>query len=135
MAAQLIEGVASQQERQVLTELYRGLLENNKADVDSFSPGARSVYGLLSGPKLADVPALIDGLPAGTLASLRSISPSTRIGDLKARVLIMHDRQDDLVPSEESRRLAGSLGPYQIIRYTEFAFFQHVHPPMPVGAL
>ena len=135
VAAQLIEGVASQQERQVLTELYRGSFPNIKADVDSFSPGARSVYGLLSGPKLADVPALIDGLPAGTLASLRSISPSTRIGDLKARVLIMHDRQDDLVPSEESRRLADSLGPDQVIRYTEFAFFQHVDPTRPVGPL
>jgi hypothetical protein len=50
-------------------------------------------------------------------------------------VFIMHDRQDSLVPSDESRRLADALDPEQISRYTAFAFFQHLDPTRPVGKL
>ena len=135
VAAQLIEGIADRHEREVLTGRYLGSTLLGEGDVDAFSREALAVHSLLDRPKLAEVPALIDDLAIETLASIRRISPSTNIGDLKAKVLIMHDRQDSLVPSEESRRLADSLPPDQVLRYTEFAFFQHVDPTRPVGPL
>ena len=39
-------------------------------------------------------------------------------------MLIMHDRADRLVPSEESRRLADRLGSASDTYHTEFSFFQ-----------
>jgi dipeptidyl aminopeptidase/acylaminoacyl peptidase len=72
-------------------------------------------------------------LPDSTLASLKALSPRTRIGDLRARILIMHDREDDLVPSEESRRLADALAGSQNAYHTEFSLFQHVDPTRTVS--
>ena len=39
-------------------------------------------------------------------------------------MLIMHDRADRLVPSEESRRLADALGDDAGTYFTEFSLFQ-----------
>ena len=66
----------------------------------------------------------MEELSTETLDSLALISPSTHIDRLKARVLIMRDRGDRLVPSEESRRLADALGPGSNVYYTEFSSFQ-----------
>jgi dipeptidyl aminopeptidase/acylaminoacyl peptidase len=63
------------------------------------------------------------------------VSPSTNVGRLMAPVLIMHDREDDAVPVEESRRLYEVLRPRGDVTYTEFSFFQHVDPTrrVPIG--
>ncbi len=134
VAAQLIEGVASQHERDILTDFSQRVAIPEEALL-SLSKNAQAVYGLLAEPELVEVPALISDLHGDTLKSLEMISPSSRIGDLKAQVFIMHDRQDSLVPSDESRRLADALDPEQISRYTAFAFFQHLDPTRPVGKL
>lgn len=133
VAAQLIEGITSRREQEVISGIFYGTTTYDQADIGALSRDARTVLAILSGPELEEVQSLINDLPAATLESVRRISPSTRIADLKAKVLIMHDRQDDLVPSEESRRLVDSLDADQVLRYTEFAFFQHVDPTRPVG--
>ena len=78
-------------------------------------------------------PTVIEMLSTQTLASLAAISPSTRIEDLDARILIMHDREDDLVPSEESRRLADALGNGHRVYHTELSLVQHVDPTRTVS--
>ena len=55
--------------------------------------------------------------------SARSL-PSTNIDKLSARALIMHDRADLLVPSEESRRMAEALSGRGDVYHTEFSLFQ-----------
>jgi len=55
------------------------------------------------------------------------------IGDLNARALIMSDREDKLVPSEESRRLAEDLDGRGNVYHTEFSLFDHVTPGKTVG--
>ena len=93
----------------------------------------RTVHKLLSGVELDEARRLVDSLPESTLETLASISPKTTIGDLKARVLIMHDREDGLVPAAESRRLAEALAERGDVRHTEFSLFQHLDPTKPVG--
>ena len=90
----------------------------------SAAPGAAAVFRLARGVPIGEVDSLMEQLSPGTLESLAPISPSTRLDGLKARVLIMHDRADRLVPSEESRRLADALGPGSDVYYTEFSSFQ-----------
>ena len=72
-------------------------------------------------------------LPERALADLAAISPSEGIDRLSARTLIMHDRQDDLVPSEESRRMAEAMRAGGDVYYTEFSFFHHVDPTRPAS--
>ncbi len=62
-------------------------------------------------------------------------SPETYIEGLTAPVLVMHDRNDALVPSAESRRLVAALGDRGDVRYTEFSLFQHVDPTRSLGPL
>ena len=45
----------------------------------------------------------------------------------------MHDREDALVPSEESRRLANALPAENEAYHTEFSLFQHLDPTRPVS--
>jgi hypothetical protein len=59
---------------------------------------------------------------------METISPSSNIDNLKARALIMHDRDDQLIPSVESRRLADALADRGDLRYTEVLAFEHVRP-------
>ncbi|MCI0438475.1 MAG: hypothetical protein L0177_05020 [Chloroflexi bacterium] len=127
----LIEGLQDPGERELLRYAF---FENPQAvvDVERLSGEAQAVYRLLAGPTLEEADALIGRLPSETLDSLRRISPSARIEDLKAKALIMHDREDALVPSEESRRLAEALEADNEVYYTEFSLFQHVDPTQPL---
>ena len=94
---------------------------------------ARVVYELLNAPDLDAAYMLMERLPPKSLETLRRISPSSDIGSLRAKVLAMHDREDKLVPSEESRRLVDALQSRGDIHYTEFSFFDHLDPTRPVG--
>ncbi len=130
----LIEGVRDESERALLNRVF--VLRDavlDPATVDALSPESRAVFEMLSGTSLSRATELIKELPPATLASLDAISPSTRIGDLRARILIMHDREDDLVPSEESRRLANALTESQSAYHTEFSLFDHVDPTRSVS--
>ncbi len=57
------------------------------------------------------------------------ISPRGYIRDLKAPVLVMHDRDDSLIPVEESRRLVDQVMQFGDVKYTEYTnIFSHVSP-------
>ena len=120
----LIEGVTDPLERDLLTRTF--IDGENEADDSSqtLSPEGLAVYRLLNGASFEEVDELMAQLSPKSIEFLRLISPSTHIGDLKARLLIMHDRGDRLVPSEESRRLFESLGEDHDTYYTEFSSFQ-----------
>jgi hypothetical protein len=45
----------------------------------------------------------------------------------------MHDREDDLVSSEESRRLAAALADRGDVYHTEFSLFKHLDPTRAVS--
>ena len=130
----LVEGVPDVDERALLNRVC--IEKSAVLDEPVFaalSPDAKVVYELLSGPDLAQAKMLVESLPQSALATLEAISPITNIQNLKARVLIMHDREDDLVPSEESRRFANALPPDSDTYYTEFSLFQHLDPTRPVS--
>ena len=93
------------------------------------------MYELLNKPDLNTAYRLMERLPPKSLDTLERISPSSDIGNLRAKVLVMHDREDKLVPSEESRRLVDALQERGDVHYTEFSFFDHVDPTRSVGPL
>ena len=134
VTAQLIEGMENPAEIELLKSVF---VDKDAAiepsSLSSLSQEAQTVHRLLSGVDVAEAQALINSLPDSTLESLASISPITTVDDLRARVLIMHDREDRLVPAAESRRLADALAERGDVRHTEFSLFQHLDPTKPVG--
>ena len=138
----LIECLGEENEREMLTRIF---IEKDSAqfpDLDGISTEGRAVYYLLDslnandeGQRLTleEADGLVGDLPPSFLEELKTISPSAHIGDLKARLLIAHDREDNLVPAEESRRLADALSGRGRTRHTEFSFISHVTPDKRVG--
>ncbi len=131
VAVHLIDGLSDEGERALLKRAF--IEKDARADVSAMSAEAQIVYRLLSGVSLPEAQRLISELPASMRSKLDAISPATRIEDLSARVLIMHDKADSLVPSEESRRLADALSERGDVYHTEFSLFQHVDPTRPVS--
>ena len=130
----LLESVPDAEERRLLEErLASGQPIGNP---DDLSPEAQVVARLLSGPTLEEAQELVSQLPAQARQRLETVSPSTVVEGVRARVLIMHGRGDDLVPVEESRRLRDALQRRDVpMYYTEFVLFQHMDPTRPVDLL
>ena len=130
----LIEGLSNAEEQALLTRVFvtKDAALGDEA-IEALSPEAKVVNRLLGGVPLDEARILADQLPDSVIETLYAISPISKIEDLEAKVLIMHDRQDRLVPSEESRRLAKDLASRGGVSHTEFSLFQHLDPTRPVS--
>lgn len=128
MANELIETLADPKERDLMHRLYVQGQDIPQGDLEGLSDPALRVRRLLDGTTPQQAQELYRGLPADFRESMRRISPSTYVGNLRARVMILHDRDDRLVPAAESRRLAEALEPRGDFRYTEVLAFEHVRP-------
>ena len=88
-----------------------------------------AVYELLSGTSRDEAKKLLQLIPTQTTRSMVQISPRTYIRYLEAPVLVMHDRDDRLIPVEESRRLVDQVMQFGDVKYTEYtSIFSHVSP-------
>ncbi len=140
MRYHLIDGVTNLEDKGRLTAIH--LPEDGvQAPEPIFeSDEGRAIHRLLNGVPYEEVDRLMAYLSPKTMEFLRTVSPSTKVDQLEARILIMHDRADKLVPSEESRRFADALGEGSDTYYTEFSLFQkqiqlHVDESTDVGAV
>lgn len=124
----LIETIPNVKERELFASIFLDSLDSNDVDYASLSEHAQVVYKLMANPSINEIDTILHMLPEDLLSYLEQISPMTKIDELKARVLIMHDAQDYMIPSEESKRfkdmLTGDRNPY----YTEFSMFNHMDP-------
>ena len=128
LANELIESLADPGEREVMHRLYVERQNVPQSELEGLSGSALRVRRLLDGTTPEEAQVLYGELPAEFRENMRRISPSTYVGDLKARVMILHDRDDRLVPAAESRRLADALEQRGDFRYTEVLAFEHVRP-------
>ena len=125
----LLESIDDVEERERLARA----LDESAAAPDDLSPEAQLVYDILHSTDTEEALRLIERLPQDSLNTLNRISPSSNIENLRAKVLVMHDLQDSLVPSEESRRLVDALKDRGDVHHTEFSFFEHLDPSQTVG--
>ncbi|MDP3063673.1 MAG: prolyl oligopeptidase family serine peptidase, partial [Chloroflexota bacterium] len=126
--AELLSAVDDSEEHAFLSHVFTGGGSVAPQEVEALSPAASAVYRLLSGVSLEEARRLLTLLPPRAQEVFDRVSPSTHVSNLVAPVLIMHDREDDAVPVEESRRFYEALGQRGDVTYTEFSFFQHVDP-------
>ncbi len=106
--------IADRGDRAALIAMARRRRADPAAEVADLAVGlgaeARAVYRLVTNRDPERVPALIDALPAGLRADLRALDLEGR--DLRrapTRVVLLHGRDDPIVPASESARLAAAL--------------------------
>lgn len=77
----------------------------------------------------ADAEAALRALPTDAQDVLDALSPIRHLDDIHAPWIVFgHDRDDNVVPVGESRRLARALAGRSGVRFTEYAMFQHADP-------
>ena len=107
LANELIETLESPEDADALTRRYMNGETLTEDELDALSPPALTIMRLLDGTTTEDAEALYETLPASFRQDLAGVSPSTYVDDIQARLLIMHDRNDRLVPAAESPASAG----------------------------
>ena len=128
LANELIETLDNPADIDALTRRYMNNQALTPAELDALSPQARTVAGLLDGTTPEDAASLYANLPSDFRRDLTEISPTAHVRDIRARLLILHDRHDRLVPAAESRRLLAATEDRGNVRYTEVLAFEHVRP-------
>ena len=96
---ELIEAIAERKRRDIAADV---------ADlIASLSSKAKAVYEVAVNTDPARFPTLLAGLPPAMLADLDALSLHNKdLGRLKARLLLVHGRNDSLIPYPESLALA-----------------------------
>jgi hypothetical protein len=93
------------------------------------SEEGRAIYPLLTGLSSTDVQAALQRLPPALHERLAALSPLQYVQDIRAPLLVvLHDRDDLVIPVGESRRLWAALAGRTGVSYTEFTLFQHMDP-------
>ncbi len=128
LANELIETLDEPADVDALTRRYMNNQALSDAEFEGLSPQARTVARLLDGTTPDEAAALYAELPGDFREDLKEISPSAHVGDIRARLLVLHDRHDRLVPAAESRRLLAATEDRGDVRYTEVLAFEHVRP-------
>lgn len=104
------------EDRQTLTEMANQKVKDPAVDVSALaarlrSPEGKALYEMLTNTDPAKVPGYLQGLPADVRADLDTLDLSKRdLRQLKARVLLFHGYDDNLVPYTESLAFAQATG-------------------------
>ena len=129
-ANELIESLDDPADVELLTKVY---ITGEPADLSPLTPAGQTVARLLGGAPPEQAAELYDTLPKDFRDEMDRISPSSYVDELQAKLLILHDRDDRLVPSAESRRLVAAMQERGGVRYTELVSFEHVRATSGAG--
>jgi len=101
-------------DRVLLTGMAERKLRDLSAPIDDIvpklGPQGRTVYALLANRDPDQVPALIAALPQGVRDEIAALDLKTRdLSGLRAEVILVHGRDDPIIPETESVALAAAL--------------------------
>ncbi len=103
------------EDRRLLTQLTRRKLDDPTANVDNLAgmlgPEGRAVYELLTNTDPSRTPGLIQRLPPSVLSELRALDLENKnLQNLEAQLILIHGRDDTLIPYTESLALTSAVG-------------------------
>ncbi len=118
-----------------LERLARIKLRDPGADVSDdaarLGPGGRAVYALLTNRDPDRVPALLDALPEPVRREIDALDLKSRdLGRLDTEFILIHGRDDPILPETESMALAAAPGPGRARLYL-LDSLRHVDPGTP----
>jgi hypothetical protein len=93
------------------------------------SRDVQAVLPLLGSLTAAEADSALVGLPSALEERLTTLSPLHYLTHLHAPLIVLlHDRDDAVIPVGESRALRDALAGRSGVRYTEFTVFRHMDP-------
>jgi fermentation-respiration switch protein FrsA (DUF1100 family) len=101
--ARNLDLVRDARDRAAVMEAFQGRPPGSDA-----GPAARAVLALLQNREPARVDALLDALPLETRELLEALSPARHLPRARARLLLVHGKDDPAIPYTESMRLAAA---------------------------
>ena len=125
---ELIETLDSPGDAEFLTGFVLNDMDAHPGELETLTPQGRTVAQFLRGVGPGEAAALYETLPSSFHAGLAGISPASYVQDIRARLLVMHDHNDLLVPAAESRRLVEASRDRVRVRHTELLAFDHITP-------
>jgi len=111
--------------------LLRSALAERTGHVDraSLSDTARAISPLLTALDATGAADALRALPAELRARLDALSPLQYVAEIRAPLVVLaHDRDDNVIPVDESRQLRDALTYRSGVRYTEMGMFEHMDP-------
>ncbi len=130
-----LELVPTTRDREVLKEIAEAKARNPAVDAGplamTLGPEGRAAYNLLVNRDPDRVPALVAALGPLIREQIRFLSPSRVVGDLRARLFVVHSDPDDYMPKTESLRLAAALESRGNVHLALLRVFDHVRPNFP----
>ena len=102
-------------DRRLLLEMAERKLRDLSSDIAdlaaALSPEGRSVYALLQNRDPAEVARLISVLPSRVRAEIRALDlKNLDFSEVSAQILLVHGRDDQIIPYSESLALAAAAG-------------------------
>ncbi|MFQ5786173.1 MAG: alpha/beta hydrolase [Alphaproteobacteria bacterium] len=127
-----LDRVADARDRVALEAIARRRLAELDADVSDLvaglGPEGRAFQAVIENADPERTPALIAALPAPVRAEIAALDLAGRdLTRLEARLLLVHGREDDIIPFSESRALARAAGPGRADLFLVDGF-SHVDP-------
>ncbi len=121
----LLEMIEDPAEREAARRVAEEGAALTQEERERLSPTASVVERLFGSPALAEARALVGQLPPNVQERLRRLSPATNVRASTARLYLMDDSSDRLIPFVHTRALARDLpGGYE--RHSKFSIFSHV---------
>lgn len=123
-------------DRDILDAMVQLKLRDIKADIAPLAPGlgseGRAVYRLLTNDDPARTPQLMEALPLSVLGGIDALTLRGKdLRGLKARLLLVHGENDNLIPFPESIELAASVAPGRARLFVIRRILGHVDLTLP----
>lgn len=114
-----IERVYDISDRQTLSSMARRRLDNPEASIDDLAEGlgpeGTVIYDLVTNHDPAKTPALLKRLPDSIRKDIASLNLADKpLHQIRARVLLVHGKDDDIIPFTESIALSHALPPEKV---------------------
>jgi len=109
-----LDRLADPSDRAAFRRITRRRLADTDAPVDDLAgtlgPEGRALYSLLDNSDPARTPALLAGLPAAIRADIDALNLANKdLAALKAKLILVHGRDDNIIPYTESLALSARL--------------------------
>jgi hypothetical protein len=122
--------------REQIRRRIEPVILGNGPTIESYDPefaetlegDARAVYRLVTTTYPSVGEAAIASLSLETRTRLARLSPNLWADGLRARIYLMHDEGDTVIPFAQLEPLVEAIPPDRVARVTDFRFFDHVAP-------
>lgn len=117
-ARSVTEHLRDPDDRAMIEAMVDAKLADPGADISTLAvalgPEGKAVYRLITNTDPKATASLIDALPPGALATIDALTLANKdLTQLQARLVLVHGRNDRLIPFPESLALGGSVAPSQ----------------------